>query len=825
MGLARRAALAGFLLMAARGCGSSGSNVSRARGLLEVSPATLDFGNVPTGDERLAVLSLRNEGTGPIVFGGIAIDGDSRTAFTIASALATLSPGESTSLEVRYRAPEKEGPDGATLVIQSDADKTPKALVSLAGRSVTVCEPPLIRCSGACVNPAEDPGHCGACDAACESKRCAGGKCQPATCTDKVKNGAETSVDCGGPACPRCANGGGCTSSSDCQSKSCSGGKCLAPTCGDGAQNGDEIGVDCGGGCLACALGTPCSGAGPGCAAPDHAVGECKNGKCVFTCLPGFADCDRDPKNGCEVDLFRDVLSCGACGAACTGASAILKCVGGVCAVDRCSAAFGDCDKKASNGCETPLTTVSDCGACGAPCARGHASSICGSGTCELLACDAGFGNCDKDPANGCEADLATDARHCGQCARACAAAHAIPSCVAKSCAIGKCDKGFGDCNQAPGDGCETSLSTLSDCGGCGIPCAFANATASCPDGACELGACSTDFFDCDGNLATGCEIDLARDPANCGGCRRKCALPNAVAGCAAKSCTVSKCATGFEDCDKAPSTGCETPVTTLTDCGGCGVPCSVAQGTATCATGACAVKACQVPYADCDGAPKNGCETKTDTDVANCGRCGNFCSILNGTGTCVAGGCAVAGCASGFNDCDKDPKNGCEKPLNTVTDCGTCGVPCTVLNGTGTCKTGTCAVDLCNTSRADCDKKVPDGCEVDLQIDSQNCGSCGKTCKSNEDCVGGKCLCKVSCAPYTFRNCSEVCVPDGDGCHAWWITSCPLYERSCRTIYGHSFMVYCNRDPANYNCVRPELNCRPSNYCSGQGDGIPRCY
>lgn len=47
------------------------------------------------------------------------------------------------------------------------------------------------------------------------------------SCFDGIKNGDETSVDCGG-SCPEC------------------------PTCDDGIKNGDETGIDCGGSCEPC---------------------------------------------------------------------------------------------------------------------------------------------------------------------------------------------------------------------------------------------------------------------------------------------------------------------------------------------------------------------------------------------------------------------------------------------------------------------------------------------------------------------------------------------------------------------------------------------
>lgn len=41
------------------------------------------------------------------------------------------------------------------------------------------------------------------------------------TCTDGIKNGFETDVDCGGPFCPKCANFRGCLTNSDCLSNNC----------------------------------------------------------------------------------------------------------------------------------------------------------------------------------------------------------------------------------------------------------------------------------------------------------------------------------------------------------------------------------------------------------------------------------------------------------------------------------------------------------------------------------------------------------------------------------------------------------------------------
>jgi hypothetical protein len=55
----------------------------------------------------------------------------------------------------------------------------------------------------------------------CAGGTCQDGACSPPSCADGVKNGNETGVDCGGPDCPRCANGQTCESRDDCRSAMC----------------------------------------------------------------------------------------------------------------------------------------------------------------------------------------------------------------------------------------------------------------------------------------------------------------------------------------------------------------------------------------------------------------------------------------------------------------------------------------------------------------------------------------------------------------------------------------------------------------------------
>lgn len=68
------------------------------------------------------------------------------------------------------------------------------------------------------------------------------------TCTDGIKNGSETGIDCGGtscPVCPTCSDGvkNGRETGNDCGGPDCK----ACPTCSDGIKNGSETNVDCGG--------------------------------------------------------------------------------------------------------------------------------------------------------------------------------------------------------------------------------------------------------------------------------------------------------------------------------------------------------------------------------------------------------------------------------------------------------------------------------------------------------------------------------------------------------------------------------------------------
>ncbi len=94
----------------------------------------------------------------------------------------------------------------------------------------------------------------------CTSGICLAGKCAEPSCSDNVKNGLESDVDCGGN-CGKCINDQSCNANSDCASNTCSDGVCVeADTCSDGILDGDEADVDCGGACAnKCSIGNNCA--------------------------------------------------------------------------------------------------------------------------------------------------------------------------------------------------------------------------------------------------------------------------------------------------------------------------------------------------------------------------------------------------------------------------------------------------------------------------------------------------------------------------------------------------------------------------------------
>jgi hypothetical protein len=132
------------------------------------------------------------------------------------------------------------------------------------------------------------------------------------------------------------------------------------------------------------------------CALPFADMQICDNGKCaVGTCRQGRGDCDGKNENGCESDLAT-AMTCGSCKSACPVDNPL--CGAGQC-VKSCAVGSAQC----GTSCVDVKTSATNCGVCGNICPPlKNATGVCADGKC-TASCNTGFGDCDGDPANGCE--------------------------------------------------------------------------------------------------------------------------------------------------------------------------------------------------------------------------------------------------------------------------------------------------------------------------------------------------------------------------------------------------------------------------------------
>lgn len=284
-------------------------------------------------------------------------------------------------------------------------------------------------------------------------------------------------------------------------------------------------------------------------------------------CPVGTGACDADPANGCETNTQTSNDHCGGCNIPCDPVNGSGQCVNGQCELADCDAYFASCDMNPANGCETPLLSdVNNCGGCGLSCMKANTDSFCNGGNCNIIGCQNNHADCNLSAADGCETNLANDMSHCGGCNLACDLPNAAESCVPSAvtglgvCQLGACNTGFANCNLNPADGCEINTTNdVNNCGQCFQGCNFANASASCVNSGCQMGACNANHADCDNSPLTGCEVNLQTNTNNCGACDNNCVnvIPNSVVSCSAFTCLSSGCNTNYWDLSPT-APGCE---------------------------------------------------------------------------------------------------------------------------------------------------------------------------------------------------------------------------------------------------------------------------
>lgn len=561
--------------------------------------------------------------------------------------------------------------------------------------SATVCDP----LSGYCVEcmngRADELGRCPA-GAYCDvDQRCV--------------VGCAADPDCGALHCElethRCT---GCSGDLDCAP----GTICLDGLCAPGCV--DELSCPtgwacCGGLCKNLLADASSCGA---CEAACVDQGQCYGGVCGSPpCDTGRGECDGVAENGCETDLIANPANCGRCRAVC--ASGV--CSGGACASSECPPGYADCNQRSDDLCETSLSTLEHCLVCGKACSSVHGEPACTTDGCAIT-CEAGFGDCDLDADTGCEVDVRVDRKNCGSCGLECENENGSTRCVDGECQP-TCAEGFEDCDRDPQNGCETDLaSSLRHCGACGERCNPENASGECADGVCTA-TCESGFADCNGLVEDGCEVDLS-SPSTCGSCDNACSDNGGTPSCSAKGECEIECAPGRADCINGVADGCETNTNvSVLHCGKCGSACPTAVGTPVCNDGDCGVSTCTDPYADCDEDDTTACETDVTSDPLHCDGCGIACFYPHAEGLCVDRVCEQGECDPGYADCTD--ALGCETPLGSPSNCHACGTACTNAHGTTSCG-GTpgdfaCA-PVCARGFLDC-VDPDDGCETDTTI------------------------------------------------------------------------------------------------------------
>jgi len=408
-----------------------------------------------------------------------------------------------------------------------------------------------------------------------------------------------------------------------------------------------------------------------------------------------------------------------------------------------------------------------------------------------------------------CVVDYLSNLLHCGGCRMSCNAEGGLF--VADRCDDARCD-----CSGEPGtaacpsvewccpDGCRNLQIDILNCGGCGGDCnsgrpAFRPKADNCAGATCRCGAgaaCADPLMCCGGTC-----VNPNTDMNNCNACGNVCGTRSQCIGAACQ------CDSPFENCDDSfSSNGCEIdPRSDLDNCGGCGVLCRRTRATAQCSGFSCSIQRCDAGFDNCDGVDNNGCETPLNT-LSDCGSCGSSCSRSNASATCSTGSCRIQSCNSGWGNCDGDDNNGCEQRLTTLTHCGGCGVSCSRTNATATCATESCRIASCNGNWGNCDGTDSNGCETDLRITHDHCSACSNNCGSNSTCMSSACVCT---APYID------CSGDGAGCGTRGDTTsnCRTCGTTCSDGNG------CTDDSCSFSsgCVftNNTASCNDSNACT----------
>jgi hypothetical protein len=387
-------------------------------------------------------------------------------------------------------------------------------------------------------------------------------------------------------------------------------------------------------------------------------------------------NCDGQTDEG--FDLQTDPMNCGACGTQCNKPGAQTRCIAGSCAITGCFSGFDDRDGDtagpyaASNGCEYScfqsnggveacdgldnncngvvdegfdLTAdPSNCGACGRTCQFFGATGHCLNSTCQfdpVSDCQSGFIDVDGVQQNGCEY-----------------------ACVPSNGGVEICDVRDNNCNGQVDEGFDFARDP-SNCGRCGVVCAFSHATPSCAAGSCRFDPttdCQAGFVDANAKQLDGCEYQCSKTNGGieiCDGVDNDCngiADDNPVdAGAACASTTPAqgacvangmlRCAAGHLVCSGATEPSQELCNNIDDDCNG-SIDDGVTQSCYTGATGTSGIGICHDGFATCSAGAFGACTSQVVPGVELCNGLDDDCN--GAVDDAPGGGAIVASCYTG---------------------------------------------------------------------------------------------------------------------------------------------------------------------------------
>ena len=367
-----------------------------------------------------------------------------------------------------------------------------------------------------------------------------------------------------------------------------------------------------------------------------HANETCATGTCqLVDCDPNFDNCDSLTSTGCEASLLDDEENCGVCDNQCTNGHGSTTCVAGVC-TPVCDDGYMDCDGEPDNGCEANIWQPTSCGSscddridCNT--LDEVANATCSLGECDIDLCNGGYAHCDTSVLNGCETDL-DSLLTCGTGCGDLTSCVDGDTCTADSCLGGSCS------NSAHCSGTNTSCgcSTCTDCTSfngwtnvISYPCCDGIQACTCQDQEYRTYSC----------VDTGCTYAVTSERTIQSGC----SSCNDGSSCTSDSCSGGSCNNSPNCSGTDTNCGC----TSCSNCDSYDDWYNSGFSRSCCSGGqACTCQDQQYRNYSCSGTSCTYSVTSTDTVVSSCSTCNDWSSCT--ADSCSGGSCTNAPYCSG---------------------------------------------------------------------------------------------------------------------------------------------------------------------------------